>query len=138
MKQLLKAIQQEENCNKYYYDKMISDFEMENRYNSIMRAMKNKWRSESMKYMERLHNMKEKNEENYSKRINKLQKSLNNKDDKINKKQKENQLMKDEERKHSHDLFSKKEQKDRDTYNRKLQMDEDERTENERKLINRS
>lgn len=138
MKELIKTIKQEENCNKYYFDKMISDFEMEGRYNSIMKAAKNKWRSESLKYMERLHHMKEKNEENFTNRINKLQKSLNDKNNKIINKKIQNNLLKEEERKQSHDLFSKKEQKARDTYNRKLQMDEEERTENERKLKNRS
>ena len=48
MKQLLKTIEQDEYSNKYYYDKMLSDFEMESRYNSITRAIKNKWRSESL------------------------------------------------------------------------------------------
>ena len=138
MKQLLKTIQQEEDCNKFYYDKMISDFEMEARYNAIIKAAKKKWRSESLKYMERVHNMKEKKEEYYTNRINRLQKSLNDKIQKINQKKSENDLIKGEERKHSHDLFSKKEQRARDTYNRKLIMDEEVITENERKLINRS
>ena len=51
MKQLLKTLQHDENCNKYYYDKMLSDFELEARYNTIVRSIKNKWRNESMKYM---------------------------------------------------------------------------------------
>ena len=61
MKQLIKTLQQDENSNKYYYDKMLSDFELEARYNSIVRSVRNKWRNESQKYFERLHNMKEKN-----------------------------------------------------------------------------
>ena len=138
MKQLIKTLQQDENSNKYYYDKMLSDFELEARYNSIVRSVRNKWRNESQKYFERLHNMKEKNEENYTKRITLLKKSLNEKDNKIKNKIKENNLIKEEERKHSHDLFSKKEKRARDTYNRKLQMDEEERTENERKLLDHS
>ena len=135
MKQLIKTLQQDENSNKYYYDKMLSDFELEARYNSIVRSVRNKWRNESQKYFERLHNMKEKNEENYTKRITLLKKSLNEKDNKIKNKIKENNLIKEEERKHSHDVFSQKEKRARDTYNRKLQMDEEERTENERKLL---
>jgi hypothetical protein len=82
--------------------------------------------------------MKEKNEENYTKRITLLKKSLNDKDNKIKNKIKENNLIKEEERKHSHDVFSQKEKRARDTYNRKLQMDEEERTENERKLLDHS
>ena len=138
MKQLIKTLQQDENSNKYYYDKMLSDFELEARYNSIVRSVRNKWRNESQKYFERLHNMKEKNEENYTKRINLLKKSLNEKDNQIKNKIKENNLIKEEERKHSHDVFSQKEKRARDTYNRKLQMDEEERTENERKLLDHS
>jgi len=138
MKQLIKTLQQDENSNKYYYDKMLSDFELEARYNSIVRSIRNKWRNESQKYFERLHNMKEKNEENYTKRITLLKKSLNEKDNKIKNKIKENNLIKEEERKHSHDVFSQKEKRARDTYNRKLQMDEEERTENERKLLDHS
>ena len=138
MKQLLKTIEQDEYSNKYYYDKMLSDFEMESRYNSIMRAIKNKWRSESLKYIERVHNMKEKNEENFMNRINRLQKSIDNKDLKINNRLKENQKSKEEIKKQSHDLFSEKEKRAKDTYNRKLKMDEFERTNTERKLIDRS
>ena len=138
MKQLLKAIEQDEYSNKYYYDKMLSDFEMESRYNSIMRAIKNKWRSESLKYIERVHNMKEKNEENFMNRINRLQKSIDNKDLKIKNRLKENQKSKEEIKKQSHDLFSEKEKRAKDTYNRKLKMDEFERTNTERKLIDRS
>ena len=138
MKQLLKTIEQDEYSNKYYYDKMLSDFEMESRYNSIMRAIKNKWRSESLKYIERVHNMKEKNEENFMNRINRLQKSIDNKDLKIKNRLKENQKSKEETKKQSHDLFSEKEKRAKDTYNRKLKMDEFERTNTERKLIDRS
>ena len=138
MKQLLKTIEQDEYSNKYYYDKMLSDFEMESRYNSIMRAIKNKWRSGSLKYIERVHNMKEKNEENFMNRINRLQKSIDNKDLKIKNRLKENQKSKEEIKKQSHDLFSEKEKRAKDTYNRKLKMDEFERTNTERKLIDRS
>ena len=138
MKQLLKTIEQDEYSNKYYYDKMLSDFEMESRYNSIMRAIKNKWRSESLKYIERVHNMKEKNEENFMNRINRLQKSIDNKELKIKNRLKENQKSKKEIKKQSHDLFSEKEKRAKDTYNRKLKMDEFERTNTERKLIDRS
>ena len=138
IKELIKTIKQDEDTNKYYYDKMISDFELESRHNTLIKANKKKWRSESLKYLERVHNMKEKNEENFNNRIDRLQKSLNAKDIKIKNKLIENKKNKEQERKHSHDIFSQKEQRARDTYNRKLQMDEDERTENERKLMHRS
>ena len=85
MIQLLNTIENEENSNKYYYNKMLADFELESRYNSIVKAIKKKWRSESLKYLERVHHMKEKNEENFINRINRLQKSLNEKDFQIKK-----------------------------------------------------
>ena len=138
MKQLIKTLQQDENSNKFYYDKMLKDFELESRYNAMVRSVRNKWHNESLKYIQRVHDMKEKKEENYINRMRKLQKIYDDKDNKIKNKLKENKLMKEEERKHSHDLFSKKEQRARDTYNRKLQMDEEERTENEKKLLNHS
>ncbi len=121
MKQLIKTLQQDENSNKFYYDKMLKDFELESRYNAMVRSVRNKWHNESLKYIHRVHDMKEKKEENYINRMRKLQKIYDDKDNKIKNKLKENKLMKEEERKHSHDLFSKKEQRARDTYNRKLQ-----------------
>ena len=45
--------------------------------------------------------------------------------------------MKEEERKHSLDIILKKEQSARDTYNRKLKMDEQEREENEKKILSK-
>ena len=138
MKKLIKTLQQDENSNKFYYDKMLKDFELESRYNAMVRSVRNKWHNESLKYIHRVHDMKEKKEENYINRMRKLQKIYDDKDNKIKNKLRENKLMKEEERKHSHDLFSKKEQRARDTYNRKLQMDEEERTENEKKLLNHS
>lgn len=138
MKQLIRTIEHDEYSNKFYYNKMLSDFEMESRYNSLKRSLKNKFRSESLKYLERVHHMKEKTEENYINRINTLQKSLEEKDLKIKNRKIQNQKLKEETKKKSHELFSVKEKKAKDTYNRKLKMDEFERTNNERKLIDKS
>ena len=65
MKQLIKTLQQDENSNKFYYDKMLKDFELESRYNAMVRSVRNKWHNESLKYIHRVHDMKEKKEENY-------------------------------------------------------------------------
>lgn len=138
MKQLIKTIEQDEYSNKYYYNKMLSDFELENRYNALIRSKKNKFRSESLKYLERVHHMKEKTEENFINRINTLQKSLDEKNLKIKKRKMENQKLKEEIKRQSHELFSEKEKKAKDTYNRKLKMDEIERVNNEKKLIDKS
>ena len=82
--------------------------------------------------------MKEKNEENYINRINTLQKSLDEKQLKIKNRKLLNQKLKEEIKRQSHELSSEKEKKAKDTYNRKLKMDEFERTNNERKLIDKS
>ena len=50
----------------------------------------------------------------------------------------ENQKLKEEIKRQSHELFSEKEKKAKDTYNRKLKMDEIERVNNEKKLIDKS
>ena len=138
MKQLIKTIEQDEYSNKYYYNKMIADFELESRYNSMMRAIKNKWKSVSLKYIQHAQNMKEKTEENYINKMTNLQKSLDDKEYKIKKKISENQRIKEEVKKQSHEFFSDKEKRARETYNRKLKMDEFERKNNEIKLMNRS
>jgi hypothetical protein len=117
---------------------MLSDFELESRYNNIKRVLKNKWRSASLKYLARVNNMREKTEETFNKKMTKLQEGLDNKDKNIKQRMEQNQRNKEQERKHSHDMFSKKEKRARDTYNRKLKMDEEERTENEKKLVDRS
>ena len=134
MKQLIKTIEQDEYSNKYYYNKMLSDFELESRYNALVRSKKNKFRSESLKYLERVHHMKEKTEENFINR----KKSLDEKNLKIKKRKMENQKLKEEIKRQSHELFSEKEKKAKDTYNRKLKMDEIERVNNEKKLIDKS
>ena len=138
MKQLIKTLEHDEYSNQFYYNKMLSDFEMESRYNSLRRSLKNKFRSESLKYLERVHHMKEKTEENYINRINTLQKSLDEKQLKIKNRKLLNQKLKEEIKRQSHELSSEKEKKAKDTYNRKLKMDEFERTNNERKLIDKS
>ena len=76
MKQLIKTIEQDEYSNKYYYNKMLSDFELESRYNALVRSKKNKFRSESLKYLtkiigrEKFEDKKEKNGKSKIKRRN--------------------------------------------------------------------
>ena len=137
MKQLISTLERDEFSNKYYYNKMLSDFEMESRHEEIKRKKRNKWRAESQKYIERVNNMKEKKHEMYLKKMNKLQKELNKKEKEIKNRIEHNKLMKEEERKHSLDIILKKEQSARDTYNRKLKMDEQEREENEKKILSK-
>ena len=58
---------------------MLADFETESRHEDILRKQRNKWRAESLKYRERVHNMKEKKEEMYSTKMDKLQKDIKKK-----------------------------------------------------------
>ena len=76
MKQLIDTLERDEYSNKYYYNKMLSDFEMESRHEDILRKKRNKWRAESLKYIERVQNMKEKKQEMYANKMNKLQKEI--------------------------------------------------------------
>ena len=135
MKQLISTLQKDENSNKYYYNKMLEDFEMESRHEEILRKKKNKWRAESQKYIERVQSMKEKKAEMYLRKMNKLQKDLKKKDSEIKNRIEQNKKAKEAERKHSLDIIIKKEKSARETYNRKLKMEEEEREENERKLL---
>ena len=135
MKQLISTLQKDENSNKYYYNKMLADFEMESRHEEILRKKKNKWRAESQKYIERVQSMKEKKAEMYLRKMNKLQKDLKKKDSEIKNRIEQNKKAKEAERKHSLDIIIKKEKSARETYNRKLKMEEEEREENERKLL---
>ena len=55
---------------------MLADFETESRHEDILRKQKNKWRAESLKYKERIQNMKEKKEEMYTTKMTRLQKDI--------------------------------------------------------------
>lgn len=134
-KKLLDTLQRDENSNKYYYDKMLSDFEMESRHEEIKRKKRIKWRAESQKYNERVQNMKEKKEEIYSSKMNKLQKDIKQKEKEIKNRIEQNQKIKDEERKHSLEKILQKEKSAKYTYFRKLRKDEKEREENEKKIL---
>ena len=79
--------------------------------------------------------MKEKKEEMYINKMNKLQKDLKKKEKEIKNRIEQNKRAKEAERKHSLEIILQKEKSARDTYNRKLKMDEQEREENERKIL---
>ena len=72
MKTLISTIKVAENSNKYDYNRMLSDFEIENRNEKRRQKLKSKWRSESQKYYETLERMKERKEYIYNEKINKL------------------------------------------------------------------
>lgn len=135
MKQLISTIENDENSNKYYYNKMLSDFETESRHEDILRKQKNKWRSESLKYLERVHTMKEKKEDMYQTKMNNLQKEINRKEKEISHRLAQNKKQKEAERKKALDIFLKKEKNAKEAFNKKLKKDEKEREENEKRIL---
>ena len=54
-----------EKSNEYDYNKMLKDFESEERHLNSIRKTKNKWKNVNKNYLIRLEQMKEKKEENY-------------------------------------------------------------------------
>ena len=87
--ELINTLKLAESTNEYDYNKMLEDFELEQRYLKTFQSVKNKWQSENKKYLERVEHMKEKKEENYTNRRNSLLKEYNKKQKEI-----ENQLYK--------------------------------------------
>jgi ribosomal protein L16 Arg81 hydroxylase len=79
--------------------------------------------------------MKEKKHELYSNKMDKLQKDIKRKEKEIQNRLDQNKRQKEAERKHSLEIILKKEKSARDTYNRKLKKDEQEREENEKKIL---
>ena len=114
---------------------MLSDFETESRHEDILRKQKNKWRSESLKYLERVNNMKEKKEDLYQTKINHLQKEINRKEKEISHRLAQNKKQKEAERKKALEIFLKKEKSAKEAYNKKLKKDEKEREENEKRIL---
>ncbi len=137
MKQLISTIENDENSNKYYYNKMLSDLETESRHEDILRKQKKKWRSESLKYMEKVHLMKEKKEDMYHTKMNNLQKEINLKEKEISERLAQNRKQKEAERKKALEIFLKKEKSAKEAYNKKLKKDEKEREENEKRILSK-
>ena len=135
MKSLISTIRVAENSNKYDYNKMLSDFEIENRNEKRRKKLKNKWRSESQKYYETVERMKEKKEDIYNAKMNKIMKQINKKDEEIKNQISQNKKLKEEKRLKSLKNFLEKEKNVRDTYNKKLYLDEKEREEIEKRIL---
>jgi hypothetical protein len=135
MKQLISTINDDEKSNQFYYNKMLTDFETETRYEELKKKQRNKWKAESVKYLERVFNMKEKKEDMYKNKINKYKNDIHKKELGIKNRLNQNKITKNEERQHSMDITLKKEQNAKQTYNRKLELDEKQRKKNEKKVL---
>ena len=99
---------------------MLSDFEDENRRENILRKQGNRWKSETLKFIKRIHIMKEKKED-------KLQKEINSKEKEIPHRSIEYRELKEAQRKQSFERLLKKENNDKKIYNKKLRKEESKR-----------
>ena len=82
---LINTLKLAESTNEYDYNKMIEDFELEQRNLKTMQNNKNKWEKENKKYLEKVEQMKEKKEENYLTRRNRLLTEFDKKQNQIEK-----------------------------------------------------
>ena len=69
-------IEEQKHINEYDYKKMISNFELEDRHNKILKDIKDKWSSLSAIHDEKVENMKIKTEKMYRKKDKELKKKL--------------------------------------------------------------
>jgi hypothetical protein len=72
-----------QSTNEYDYNKMLEDFELEQRHLKTVQDIKKKWQKENKQYLERVEQMKEKKEENYNNKRNNLIKLYNKKQKEI-------------------------------------------------------
>lgn len=115
--------------NEYDYNKMLEDFESEERYLNRIKKIKNKWKSENKKYNERLEIMKEKKEEYYNNKRNNLLKEYEQKQKEIENQLFKSKVSKESLRKKQIEILTKKESQAKEKKILKLKRDEKERLE---------
>ena len=71
--------------NEYDYKKMMDDFELEARRRKMQTSIKNKWREKNKLYMEKIEEMKLKNERLFMERDRKFKQKLKKKEESIQK-----------------------------------------------------
>lgn len=96
MKQLISIIEDDVYSNNNYYNKMFPDFDTKYRLEDILKKQKNKWRSETQEYFDRVRHMNVINEDMYLTKMNKLEKEINSKENEIPPKLKEYRNLKEE------------------------------------------
>ena len=116
-----------ESTNEYDYNKMIADFELEQRYLKTMQTTKNRWQKENKKYLERVEQMKEKREENYLNKKNILIKQIDKRQQEIENKLFKIKESKEGERKKHLKMMKKKEHLAQIRKKRKEQLEENDR-----------
>ena len=73
-------IEDQINKNKYDYKKMMDDFDIETRRKKMINGIKNKWQEISKGYMEKIEEMKLKNEKLYKERNKKFKQKIKKKE----------------------------------------------------------
>lgn len=106
--QLDLLLERQKQINKFDYDKMISDFDMESRHKTLMNKIKQKWGMASERYHEKIQEMKAKNEEQYKQKERAFKKKIKAKEESIEKVKKMQELQLSEERKKKGELTKKK------------------------------
>jgi len=96
VKQLISIIEDDVYSNNNYYNKMFPDFDTKYRLEDILKKQKNKWRSETQEYFEKVRHMKEINEDMYLTKMNKFEKEINHKENEIPLRLKEYRDLKEE------------------------------------------
>ena len=109
VKELISAIENDIYSNKYYDNNIHSDFDAKIRLENILRKQKKIWKSETLKYIKRVHKMKE------------LQEEINDEEYEISHRSIEDRKLKEEEeRKQSFERFLRKEERQREEIQNKL------------------
>ena len=136
--ELIGTLKQAEKSNEYDYNKMLKDFQSEERYQTFARKTRNKWKSENKKYLIRLEQMKEKKEENYTiKRNNFLNEYLKKQKD-IERQLYKTRISKQGEWKINSQIMKRKEEQAKEKQRKKIERDEEERLNMENQLCAKS
>ena len=135
MKQLLNTVDNAKNTNLYDYNKMMSDFEVETRYEDRLKKLKNKWKNENKKHRETVELMKERREERYNEKRAKLMNELDKKNLNIRKKLNENRAIKEAELNKNIEELLEKEKRAKTKYKTRLIKEEKERLKNEQETF---
>ena len=136
--ELIGTLKQAEKSNEYDYNKMLKDFQSEERYQTFARKTRNKWKSENKKYLIRLEQMKEKKEENYTiKRNNFLNEHLKKQKD-IERQLYKTRISKQGEWKINSQIMKRKEEQAKEKQRKKIERDEEERLNVENQLCAKS
>ena len=124
--------------NQYDYNKMLKDFESEERHINSIRKAKNKWKNENKQYLIRLEQMKEKKEENYKNRRNNALKEYLKKQKDIERQLYKTRISKESDRKKTLQLMLKKGEEAKEKQRKKLERDEQQRINIESQIFSRS